>query len=101
MPLYAKVSLLGKKIIYFDMAITPTLGITKYDGQTNAGPHSESGFGYGLDLTQWYFFSKHFALRVDFRNRWFREKLYDYTAYTTTEHWQDNTFLLIGGTYFF
>jgi hypothetical protein len=36
-PFYAKMSFLGKKIIYFDMAITPTLGMTQYDQQIEGG----------------------------------------------------------------
>lgn len=74
-PFYSKMSFLGKKILYFDMAITPTLGMTTYDQQKQSGNSSQSAFTYGFDVTQYYFFTTHFAFRVDFKNQWWNEKI--------------------------
>src|SRR5665213_1134217 len=50
-PFYSKMSLMGKKIIYFDMAITPTLGNTTYEQIEKSGNGSENALTYGLDIT--------------------------------------------------
>jgi outer membrane beta-barrel protein len=73
-PFYSKMSFLGKKILYFDMAITPTIGITDYDQQSvTLGPKGQSAFTYGFDITQYYFFTSHFAFRIDLKNQWYNE----------------------------
>lgn len=70
-PFYAKMSFMGKKIIYFDMQITPTIGMTKYEQQTDDGSgKTESVFAYGVDVTQYFFFSQNFAVRLNLHNRW-------------------------------
>lgn len=74
-PFYAKMSVLNSQIIYFDMAISPGLGVTQYEQQRVTGSHvGQSAPTFSLDVTQSFFFSKYFAFRVDFRNRWFQEE---------------------------
>lgn len=69
-PFYAKMSFMGSKIIYFDMQITPTIGLTKYEQQAQTGGKSENAFTYGLDITQYFFFHKNFAVRANLHNQW-------------------------------
>ena len=74
-PFYSKMSFLGKKILYFDMAITPTIGMTHYQQRVVTGDQSQDAFTYGFDITQYYFFSSHWAFRFDYRNQWWNEKV--------------------------
>lgn len=75
-PFYAKMSFWGKKIIYFDMAFTPTIGVTTYEQQFKTLPKSEkSAFTYGLDITQFFFFSNYFAVRADLKNQFHAEEI--------------------------
>jgi outer membrane beta-barrel protein len=73
-PFYAKVSVLGKRIIYFDMMITPTLGVVQYDQELEGGNKSQSAFSYGFNISQHFFLSKRLTIRADLKNRWFDEK---------------------------
>jgi outer membrane beta-barrel protein len=105
-PFYAKMSAWGKKIIYFDMAITPTMGMTNYEGLTlDSGTRPKSAFTYGIDVTQWFFLYRFLAVRIDLRNRWFSEDVTIYngpgegTKLKTTN--TNNTLLLFGITWFF
>lgn len=84
-PFYAKMSFMGKKIIYFDMAVTPTLGMTDYDQQVSTGNKSKSALTYGFDVTQYFFFSNHFAIRADLKNQWFTEERLKYYSSTPSE----------------
>jgi outer membrane beta-barrel protein len=77
-PFYSKMSVMGKKIIYFDMAITPTLGNTTYTQILKSGNSDQGAFTYGLDITQYYFFTNHLALRVDWKNQWYSQNVVHY-----------------------
>ena len=72
-PFYAKMSFWGKRIIYFDMVFTPTLGMTSYDQQMEGGSAGQSALTYGLDVTQYFFFAKWFAVRVDLKNQFYTQ----------------------------
>ena len=72
-PFYAKVSVLGKRIIYFDMMITPIVGLVNYDIQLEEGPNSKSAFSYGFNISQHFFLSENITVRADLKNRWFNE----------------------------
>ena len=74
-PFYAKMSLLGKRIMYFDMAITPVIGTTTYDQMTASGASTKSGFSYGVDVTQYFFLTNWFAIRADLTNHWTNENI--------------------------
>lgn len=80
-PFYAKMSVLGKRIIYFDMVFTPKIGMAQYDqqiqranGLPDSTAKSESAFTYGFDISQMFFINEHITVRADLKNRWFDEK---------------------------
>lgn len=79
-PFYAKMSFLGSKIIYFDMAITPTLGMTKYDQILEGSTPTKDSLTYGIDLTQYFFFSRWFAIRADLKNQWYNQDIRSYNT---------------------
>ncbi len=79
-PIYAKMSLLNSKIIYFDFAITPMIGITNYNQILQTGTNGESSFTYGFDVSQYFFFSDHFAFRLSIRDQWYGEKTVKYST---------------------
>jgi outer membrane beta-barrel protein len=72
-PFYAKVSVLNSSIIYFDMSVTPGLGISTYQEQLEEGGQNKTSPTLSLDVTQHYFLNKWFALRFDFKNRWYQQ----------------------------
>lgn len=106
-PFYAKMSFWGKKIIYFDMAFTPTIGMTTYDQQIESGNRSKDSFTYGLDVTQYFFFTNHFAIRLDLKNQWHNEEIAKYhttgstlTGQKVTDQTAQDTLFLLGFTFF-
>jgi outer membrane beta-barrel protein len=106
-PIYAKVSLLGKKILYFDFAVSPGIGMSSYEQTAFSGNKDASTVALTLDLTQYFFLSKWLALRIDFKNRWQQEEVLEYKSSSgnTGGHLRDETtqssFLMFGATYFF
>jgi len=108
-PIYAKVSLLSKKILYFDLSISPGIGVTEYEQFVVDGNQSDSALSYCLDITQHFFLSKNIALRFDFKNRWQKEKIKEYDAAgigtvngsVVSNDLVQSTYLMFGLTYFF
>lgn len=108
-PFYAKMSVVGKKIIYFDMAFTPTIGMVNYEAQTyNLGAKEKSSMSYGFDVTQLFFLHSHFAVRLDLKHRFYKEEIVTFrgpggvgTGNKISEKNSDNTLLLIGAEFFF
>ncbi len=39
------------------------------------GTRSKSAFTYGLDITQYFFFTNYFAIRLDLKNQLYREEI--------------------------
>lgn len=74
-PFYAKMSFLGSRIMYFDMAITPTIGMTQYDQVLEDRKNGKSSMTYGIDVTQYFFLTENFAIRADLKNQWFAEEV--------------------------
>lgn len=100
-PIYAKMSLLGQRIIYFDMAFTPVLGMMSYEKTTKHGDLSDSSLTYGLDITQYFFLSKHIAIRADLQNRWWSEEVLNWTSGTKEKTQTTNsTVFFLGVTYY-
>jgi outer membrane beta-barrel protein len=104
-PIYAKVSFLNKSIIYFDMAISPGLAVVNYeqqiepkDGQSN---RQQSTVAFTLDLTQYFFLDRWFALRFDLRNMWYREQKVNYKNGTVIDDFTNNTTWFMFGTTFY
>ncbi|MCB0384955.1 MAG: outer membrane beta-barrel domain-containing protein [Bdellovibrionales bacterium] len=100
-PIYAKMSLLGQRIIYFDMAVTPVLGMMNYEQTTKNGNKNDSSFTYGVDITQYFFLSKHIAIRADLKNRWWTEEILHWTSGLKDKTQTTNsTLFFIGVTYY-
>ncbi len=107
-PFYAKMSFWGKRIIYFDMAFTPTLGMTQYEQQIEGANKEKSALTYGIDVTQYFFFSRWFAIRADLKNNFYKQEVVKFrnTApfskgqKVTDKNIQDTMFLLGAEFYF-
>lgn len=103
-PIYSKVSFLDRKILYFDMAVTPTLGIVKYDQQLRpdqGSVKSKTSISFGFDITQYLFINKYIALRADIKNRWYKEELLNFrTGNKIKNQTTQATVFLIGATVF-
>ena len=105
-PFYAKMSFLGKKIIYFDMQVTPHIGMSEYAQQLNSvtngkSENIESAFSYGLDVTQYFFFSKKAAVRMDLHNRWYNEEVLSWqTGAKANDNSNHVLQIMFGFTYF-
>lgn len=105
-PIYAKVSLLGSKILYFDLQITPHIGMSSYaqqaDASTGKNENIESSFSYGIDVTQYYFMSSSYALRFDLHNRWYSQEVLAWSSgVKNRDKSNQTTMFLFGLTYFF
>lgn len=101
-PIYAKVSLLEKKILYLDFAIGAHIGQTGYRVMTINGGDVKKTTHYGFDISQLWFLNKNFAVRFDIRNTWStqEQKNYRTSADLGSTRFQDNAWLL-GLNYFF
>ncbi len=101
-PFYAKMSFLGKKIIYFDMQITPFIGMTEVEQQSTVRKPSKTSFTYGFDVTQYFFFSQHWAVRANLHNRFYSADVLDQTtgAVDRSDDQTNTTMFLMGITYF-
>lgn len=108
-PIYAKASLLGSKIMYFDFAVSPGLQMVTFENFVSGGNRQDTSFAYSLDFTQQFFLSKEFAIRVDFKNRWQKQKTLKYynsgggapTGSVLRDEMFNSSFLMFGITYFF
>jgi outer membrane beta-barrel protein len=69
-PIYAKVSLLEKKILYLDLSVALRLGMSEYKMMTTNGGEKKQTPHYGIDVSQLWFINKAFAFRFDIRNSW-------------------------------
>jgi len=111
-PIYAKMSVMNSKIIYFDMAFSPGVGIQQYHQElqsaaasTSTIQNTKSGLAGQFAITQHYFFSNHWSLRVDWTNRWTAEKRATWTvvngAHSESSILQHDGILSGGLTFFF
>lgn len=75
-PIYAKLSLLEQQIVYFDLSLSPGLGITNYSQEfLYASSSMKSSPTFSFDIAQHFFLNQHFALRIDFLNRLYNEEV--------------------------
>src|SRR5690606_295183 len=83
-PIYGKMSIQDKKIIYFDLAISPGIGMTKYKQKTSTTAPAQGGeetaFVLALDISQHFFFTEKFAVRIDMKNRRYSEEILKYST---------------------
>lgn len=87
MPFYAKMSFLGKKIVYFDLSLGLSLGMMNYEQQfSETDPNAatsgmasrdlnQSAVAYGFDISQSFYLSRKFLLRVDYKHRFYSQDL--------------------------
>ena len=107
-PFYAKMSLWGKRIMYFDMAITPTVGMTTYDQVLQTGNRQKQAFTYGVDVTQYFFFTNYFAIRADLKNQFYNADIARFkssggvaTGSTVKSETAQDTLFMLGLTFFY
>lgn len=121
-PFYAKMSFWDRKIMYFDMQFAFGVGQMKYQIQKaapfDAGtqsatltPEDATTMGYNLDVTQQLFFHENFAIRLDIKNKWSKQKKERYYINTGSGQTeadrslgnigQQDTSILLGLTVFF
>lgn len=121
-PFYAKMSFWDRKIMYFDMQFSFGVGQMKYQIQKAAPfnastqdasptPEDATTMGYNFDVTQQLFFHENFAIRLDIKNKWSKQKKERYyinTGASQTEADrslgdvnQQDTSILLGLTVFF
>lgn len=111
-PIYAKMSLLDKKIIYFDMGLGFGFGNTSYAQQkcaTSAGctnlvwdsvDAAKTAPHYSINIFQQFFISNHMAFRFDFMNRWTNEERLSFKNGTSVGNKTTNdTIIQIGLTF--
>jgi outer membrane beta-barrel protein len=77
-PFYAKISVLNSSIVYFDMSISPGIGMVDYQQQLIEGGPDKTAPAFSLDIAQHYFLSKYLAIRVDYKNLWYNEQITQY-----------------------
>ncbi len=102
-PFYAKMSFLNSSIVYFDMSITPGLGMVQYEQQKEEGNALQSTPGFSLAITQHYFLTKWVALRLDYKNFWYNEDMIAYRIGSRSLNTSGikNDSLLMGGFTFY
>lgn len=96
-PIYAKMSLLNSRIVYFDMSFSPGVGMTTYQQQVQNSYPTASSLTFSFDVTQHFFLSKHFALRFDFQNRWYSEETRDFRTNRAVSTETNHSTSLMGG----
>ena len=74
-PFYAKMSVLNSSILYFDMSITPGIGMVSYEQQLQDGNQMQTTPGVSLTVSQHFFLAKWLALRLDYKNIWYKEEI--------------------------
>ncbi len=102
MPIYGKVSIFDKSIIYFDMGINIGLGLTTYEKQLEAGNQEKSSVTLVADITQQFFIKDSLAIRFDIRNRFYKEEREKYRNSTgTSDDIEHSLSAAIGIVYYF
>ena len=110
-PFYGKVSLLNSSIVYFDMSASLGAGITQYDQQREEGAVTQNAPTVSLDISQHFFLNKWFAIRLDYKNRFYKEDILWYkqssqiaagaSSRTDSSDVNHTTILMVGAEFFF
>lgn len=110
-PFYAKMSFMDRKILYFDMQVAVGVGQMSYTSKVDAsdgGDIDNSTVGYNLDITQQLFFHENFAMRLDIKNKFTKQKKFkgnspgvNATATPMSDANAQDTSILLGLTVFF
>ena len=116
MPFYAKMSLLGYKIIYFELSFGASLGMINYQPRqidTKANTtldlgDEKSAIAYGFEVSQSFYLSRKLLIRADYKQRYFNEEVLDGGSTEQggkgdkkSDRIQDSISLNIGFTYIF
>jgi outer membrane beta-barrel protein len=108
-PIYAKLSFLEQKILYFDMSVSPGIGMTTltsstYQTSTSITPpaaQTQNDITFALDLAQQVFLSEHWAIRLDIRNHMYQERLYgSVSGSALANKWTYTSTMMLGVTFF-
>lgn len=116
-PFYAKMSLMNKSIMYFDMGLTLGLGMTDYeiqkvdkDGVGNKTQSNEMATGthFELGVMQQLFINQQFALRLDIKNSFYQQDTKQYeigigapeSSRTKSSRSSNDTTISVGLTFF-
>ncbi len=103
MPIYGKVSVFDKTIIYFDMGVSLGLGIAEYervlhDGAPVTPPtmpgmrtEKDSSLMFIVDVSQQFFLSDKWALRFDLKNRFYKRDLKKFNNASETSSDNEHT----------
>lgn len=79
-PIYSKMSWMNDKIIYFDLSISPKVGLATYEQQVNDGSNPEqSTLLVGLDLAANIFLSKSTSVSLAYRSRFFQSEVLQFS----------------------
>lgn len=100
-PIYAKMSLLNSRIIYFDMAFSPGFGISTSQQQLRGAYPTTSAPTFSFNISQHFFLSNWFALRFDFQNRWYNDEIKDFRTTQVMSNSLYHESSLMGGVQFF
>jgi outer membrane beta-barrel protein len=102
MPIYGKVSLFDKSIIYFDMGLNVGLGLTTYEKQLEDGDQEKNAITFIADISQQFFIKESLAIRFDIRNRFYKEEREKYRNSTgTLDDFEHSLSTAIGIVYYF
>ncbi len=74
-PIYAKMSLLGTNLIYFDLMFSLRVGLVSYEQITQAEDSEQSTISAGFGVHQLFYLNKSFALRIDLENNWYNSDI--------------------------
>ncbi|MFK8138054.1 MAG: outer membrane beta-barrel domain-containing protein [Bdellovibrionales bacterium] len=101
-PFYGKLSLLDNKIVYFDMSISPGIGLMQVEQQSSTtNGRSLTVPAIGFDVTQQFFLNNNWSIRVDYRNKFYQEERISYSSGTNLgTKTKFNSYLLFGVTYY-
>jgi hypothetical protein len=101
-PFYAKMSFLNRRILYLDLQITPHIGYSVYEQQLQNQSGKEKGsLTYGVDITQYFFLHRNYAVRFNLHNRWSNQEYLKYTdGIKVRDDLEHVTMFIVGFTYF-
>lgn len=73
-PIYGKLSLASKKIMYYDLGLSIGVSSLAFAQQTETGAIQKSALGAHLDIRQYFYLSQSFALTGSIRNIWTQQE---------------------------
>ena len=102
-PIYSKMSWMNNKIIYFDLSISPKIGMATYEQQLRDSSNpEESTIMAGLDIAANVFISKSASFTLAYRTRAFQSEVLKYSDGSVVEDSKTNfyNFVSLGFNFF-